>query len=51
MKRALRECLIEGVKTTIPFYQKVLAHEAFISGNADATLVETLSHKEGVRTT
>jgi len=46
MKRALRECLIEGVKTTIPFYQKVLAHEIFISGKADTTLVEHLCQKE-----
>ncbi|MCX5800408.1 MAG: acetyl-CoA carboxylase biotin carboxylase subunit [Candidatus Eisenbacteria bacterium] len=47
MKRALRECLIEGVKTTIPFYQKVLSDETFVSGKADATLVERLSKKEG----
>jgi acetyl-CoA carboxylase biotin carboxylase subunit len=32
MKRALDECVIEGIKTTIPFHQKVLAHESFIKG-------------------
>ncbi len=43
MKRALRECLIEGVKTTIPFYQKALSHDDFISGNIDTTFAESLS--------
>lgn len=47
MKRALKECVIEGVKTTIPFFQKVLVHEAFVEGRADITLVEHLSQKEG----
>jgi acetyl-CoA carboxylase, biotin carboxylase subunit len=51
MKRALRECLIEGVKTTIPFYQKVLSDETFVSGQADTTLVENLTAKEGVKAT
>ena len=32
MKRALREFVVEGVKTTIPFHQKVLQHEVFLSG-------------------
>jgi acetyl-CoA carboxylase biotin carboxylase subunit len=51
MKRALRECLIEGVKTTIPFYQRVLSHEIFVSGKVDTTLVENLAAKEGVKAT
>ncbi len=33
MNRALEECLIEGVKTTIPLHQKILNHEAFKKGN------------------
>ncbi|MEW6097081.1 MAG: acetyl-CoA carboxylase biotin carboxylase subunit [bacterium] len=32
MKRALEECVIEGIKTTIPFHQKVLTHDAFKKG-------------------
>jgi acetyl-CoA carboxylase biotin carboxylase subunit len=49
MKRALRECLIEGVKTTIPLYQKVLSDEMFVSGKADTTLIENITAKEGVK--
>ncbi len=33
MKRALGEYIIEGVKTTIPFHQKLMENEAFQSGN------------------
>jgi len=32
MKRALEECVIEGIKTTIPFHQKILDNEAFKKG-------------------
>ncbi|MEW6609544.1 MAG: acetyl-CoA carboxylase biotin carboxylase subunit [bacterium] len=32
MKRALEECVIEGIKTTIPFHQKVLEQETFKKG-------------------
>ncbi len=32
MKRALEECVIEGIKTTIPFHQKILDHDAFKKG-------------------
>ncbi|MGO8056205.1 acetyl-CoA carboxylase biotin carboxylase subunit, partial [Rhizobium leguminosarum] len=33
MGRALSECVIEGVKTTIPFHQQLMRNEQFISGN------------------
>ena len=32
MQRALAETLIEGIKTTIPYHQKLLSDPAFVSG-------------------
>ncbi|TWI70290.1 pyruvate carboxylase [Desulfobotulus alkaliphilus] len=40
MRRALKECMISGVKTTIPFYKVVLEREEFISGNYDTKFVQ-----------
>ena len=33
MERALDEFIIEGVKTTVPFHQKLMKNEDFRSGN------------------
>ncbi len=41
-QRALREFIIEGVHTTIPFLAKVLAHPDFIRGDVDTHFVERL---------
>ncbi|MBP5429334.1 MAG: acetyl-CoA carboxylase biotin carboxylase subunit [Elusimicrobiaceae bacterium] len=41
-KRCLNEFVIEGVKTTIPFHQKILAHEDFRNGNIDTGLIERM---------
>jgi acetyl-CoA carboxylase biotin carboxylase subunit len=43
LKRALRECLIEGVRTTIPFYQRVLSHDDFVSGRFDTAFADKFS--------
>jgi acetyl-CoA carboxylase biotin carboxylase subunit len=40
MRRAMAETVIEGVKTTIPFHLRLLAHPAFVEGrftSADST--------------
>ena len=41
MERALDEFLIEGVKTTIPFHQKVMAHPKFLSGKYTTKFMDT----------
>jgi acetyl-CoA carboxylase, biotin carboxylase subunit len=40
MRRALRECAITGVTTTIGFHQKILLHPAFIAGDVYTKFVE-----------
>ncbi|RBW69562.1 acetyl-CoA carboxylase biotin carboxylase subunit [Bacillus taeanensis] len=40
MKRALNEFVIEGVKTTIPFHQKLLNHEKFGEGDFNTKFLE-----------
>lgn len=39
MKRALREFIIDGIKTTVPFYLRLLDHPDFISGNFDTNFL------------
>ena len=41
MYRALKEYVITGVKTTLPFYQELIEDEVFISGNFDTGFMET----------
>lgn len=40
MLRALDEFVIEGVKTTIPIHQKILAHDDFINDKYDTSFIE-----------
>ncbi len=40
MQRALDEYVIEGVKTTIPFHQRLLSHPEFIKGNFTTKFLE-----------
>lgn len=40
MRRALDEFVIEGVKTTIPFHQRLLNHERFVSGDFNTKFLE-----------
>lgn len=49
MNRALREYKILGVKTTIPFHQRVLQNEVFIKGEYDTTFIDTRFDKEDLK--
>ena len=40
MACALDEYIIEGIKTTIPFHQKMMANREFIDGNFDTNFLE-----------
>ena len=40
-RRALDEFDIEGIKTTIPFHQRVLENEAYNEGNVTTAFIET----------
>ena len=41
MKRALGEYIIEGVKTTIPFHQKLMEDEQFNKGVFTTSFMDT----------
>lgn len=41
MKRALDEYIIEGVKTTIPFHQKLMEDEKFVEGDFTTAFMDT----------
>lgn len=45
MLRVLDECLIEGIKTSIPFHKRVLQEESFLSGQFDTRFCELLNDK------
>ena len=40
MQRALREYMIGGVKTTIPFHRQILKHPQFVAGDFDTRFIE-----------
>ena len=40
MKRALAECMIEGVATTIPFHRRLLDDPAFVRHQVSTAFVE-----------
>lgn len=40
MSRALDEMVIEGIKTTIPFHQKMMKNQDFVAGNIDTKYLE-----------
>jgi acetyl-CoA carboxylase, biotin carboxylase subunit len=48
MKRALRECAITGVPTTINFHQKVLENPAFLAGEVYTNFIEEMMNKNSI---
>jgi acetyl-CoA carboxylase biotin carboxylase subunit len=44
MHRALREFVIDGVKTTIPFHRKLMKNKDFIAGNYTTKFLETFDY-------
>ncbi len=47
MSRALQEFKIEGIKTTIPFHQLVMAHPAFQKGEFSTSFIEKMFAQNG----
>lgn len=45
-RRTLGEFVVGGVKTTIPFHQKIVTNPDFISGNTDTGLIERILKQE-----
>jgi acetyl-CoA carboxylase biotin carboxylase subunit len=45
LRRALAEFLVKGIKTSIPFHQKVVRHPIFIAGRYDTSFIE--AHMQG----
>ena len=41
MRRAVAEYTVLGIKTTLPFFDRVLRHPAFVAGEFDTSFIET----------
>jgi acetyl-CoA carboxylase biotin carboxylase subunit len=41
MRRALKEFVIKGIKTTIPFHRVVMEHPSFVKGHFDTSFIES----------
>jgi acetyl-CoA carboxylase biotin carboxylase subunit len=44
---ALDECVIEGIKTIIPFQKQILSHDDFKNGNIDTSFLNSFNYKKG----
>ena len=47
MKSALSECVIEGIKTILPYQLEILSHEDFNSGNFDTGFLKIFNYSQG----
>ena len=48
MQRALEEFVVEGIKTTIPLHQRILASQGFQAGDLDTSFLARLEEEQGV---
>ena len=46
MVGALDECVIEGIKTVIPFQKQILLDENFRAGNFTTAFIENFNYKK-----
>jgi acetyl-CoA carboxylase biotin carboxylase subunit len=51
MRRAAAEYRILGLRTTLPFFERVLAHPDFVAGDIDTAFVDTVLGSGDVRPT
>ncbi len=47
LRRALEEVVIEGVVTTVPFYQELIEHPDFVAGNLDTHFIDRFLKERG----
>jgi acetyl-CoA carboxylase biotin carboxylase subunit len=47
LRRALRECLVAGIKTTLPFFRRLLEQPAFAAGELDTGFIERMQAATG----
>ena len=45
--QALKEYVITGVETTIPFHQDIIEDEVFMSGNFNTSFIEDFYKRKG----
>ena len=45
--QALKEYVVIGVPTTIPFHQEIIEDEVFVSGNFDTSFLENFYKRTG----
>ena len=50
MRRAVREYRVLGIKTTLPFFERVLRHPDFVAGRIDTSFVERLGREPRAET-
>ncbi len=49
MYRALKEYVVTGIETTIPFHQEIVEDEVFISGNFNTGFIEEYYNRKGLK--